>query len=173
MRYGRPMEKKSFLLTICHTVTHNQIYCVTICHAHNCKKLARDIFTMELNSWNSQKFSSANVSRYMVDNGYFNLLRIDFVKEWKQIINLCSLCGRRLQHLFCVSVCLILILKQCTLNCSNLYMTMSKATNLHRKTTKVHYYKVIVNSTFVNGRQSIKSQKDFSKKQTMQNRCLL
>lgn len=41
---------------------------------------------------------------------------------------------------------------------------MSKATNLHRKTTKVHYYKVIVDSTSVNGRQSIKSQKDFSKK---------
>ena len=52
------------LLTICHT--HNQIFCATICHAHNYKKFARDIFTMELNSWNSQKFSNANVSQYRV-----------------------------------------------------------------------------------------------------------
>ena len=37
-RYGRPMEKKSFLLSICHTITHNWIFCLTICHDHNCKK---------------------------------------------------------------------------------------------------------------------------------------
>ena len=37
------------LPTICHT--HNRIFCITICHDHNCRKLARDIFTMELNSW--------------------------------------------------------------------------------------------------------------------------
>ena len=42
-------EESIFLLTICHTVTHNRIFCLTICHAHNCKKLARDIFTRELN----------------------------------------------------------------------------------------------------------------------------
>ena len=32
------------LLTICHT--HNRIFCATIYHAYNCKKLARDIFTI-------------------------------------------------------------------------------------------------------------------------------
>ena len=56
------------LLTICYT--HNRIFCATICHAHNYKKLARDIFTMELNSWNSQKFSNANVSRTTVYTVY-------------------------------------------------------------------------------------------------------
>ena len=37
------------VLAICHTVTYNRIFCLTICHAHNFKKLARNIFTRELN----------------------------------------------------------------------------------------------------------------------------
>ena len=42
----RAMWLLLILITICHT--HSQIFCVSICHAHNCQKLARDIFMIEL-----------------------------------------------------------------------------------------------------------------------------
>ena len=63
------------LLFICYT--HNWVICATICHAHNCEKLTRNIFTMELNSRNSQKFSNVNVSQYTVRATQHEVLELD------------------------------------------------------------------------------------------------